>query len=339
MAYSKKQVRQSWIRRRRRRGGSKELAPPAFTASPYIVPMAGPYYTGQELTVQYMASGFPTPTPTYEWYDVLTPIGGNVQKFTYTTATASAFAEVSLSNSEGGPVVDTTPPFEVVQSVLPAETSPAVIAGNQQVGSTLTRTTESVWTGPPGSGEPGFSKTWAWYKLGVAIPGTENAVSYVTQPADIGASIYTRDEATNYAGGPVQGALSNTITVADIPAAFTLTDWSVADAMSGGTANVTINSLPADNGSAITDIEYSVNGGTWTSSGGTGNFSITGLTDGVSTAIRIRAVNAIGPANPSDTKNVTTTALPGRQGITFGDGTSFITFGDGVGSITFGGSP
>ena len=189
-------------------------APPAFIGSPYIVPASGPYYTGQELTVQYMASGFPTPTPKYEWYDVLAPIGGDVSTFTYATPTASAFAEVSLTNSEGGPVVDTTTPFAVIQSVLPAQTTPPVIgpAGSQPPGTVLTYDTPGVWTGPPGSGEAGFTRTFDWYRDGTIIPGTENQTSYNTTGQPAGA--YTvREQGTNYAGGPILGAPSNAITI------------------------------------------------------------------------------------------------------------------------------
>lgn len=87
------------------------------------------------------------------------------------------------------------------------------------------------------------------------------------------------------------------------PDAFAIGDWSIAPGSS--LASVTISSLPNDNGSAITDVEYAVDGGAWVSSGGTGSFDITGLANGVEVSVQLRAVNAGGAGDASDTKNVT----------------------------------
>ena len=96
---------------------------------------------------------------------------------------------------------------------------------------------------------------------------------------------------------------------ASVPGAFTAAMWSLANdatATAGGTLDVTISSLPGANGSAITDIEYEIGGsGTWLSSGGVSDFKITGLTNGSAYAIRIRAVNGVGSAGPSDSKSAT----------------------------------
>lgn len=93
-----------------------------------------------------------------------------------------------------------------------------------------------------------------------------------------------------------------------IPNAFSAAQWSIADADIGQTASVTINSLPGANGSAITDIEYRIDGGAWTSSGGLTDFNITGLTNGVEVTVDLRAVNGIGNSPDSDDKTVTPTA-------------------------------
>ena len=101
------------------------------------------------------------------------------------------------------------------------------------------------------------------------------------------------------------------------PDAFTVGMWSIADAASGGDANVTIISLPAANGATITDIEYKVGAGSWTSSAGTSDFSIAGFTDGVSTAVLIRAKNSVGSGADSDSKSVTTTAASSAMKVLF----------------------
>lgn len=65
-------------------------------------------------------------------------------------------------------------------------------------------------------------------------------------------------------------------------------------------------SAPANGGSAITDYEYRVDGGTWTSTGSTAtNYTVTGLTNHTSYTFEVRAVNAIGNAA---TSNVATEA-------------------------------
>ncbi len=73
-----------------------------------------------------------------------------------------------------------------------------------------------------------------------------------------------------------------------IPAAFTSGQWT---ATAGDTQiSVTIGSLPNNGGSTITDIEYELDAyGTWVSTGGTGTFNITGLTNTTSYDVRIRA--------------------------------------------------
>lgn len=86
-----------------------------------------------------------------------------------------------------------------------------------------------------------------------------------------------------------------------IPAAFTSGQWT---ATAGDTQiSVTIGSLPNNGGSTITDVEYELNAsGTWVSTGGTGNFNITGLTNTTSYDVRIRAKNSVGSGRRSDVK-------------------------------------
>ena len=86
-----------------------------------------------------------------------------------------------------------------------------------------------------------------------------------------------------------------------IPAAFTSGQWT---ATAGDTLiSIGIGSLPNNGGSTITDVEYELNAsGTWVSSGGTGNFNITGLTNTTSYDVRIRAKNSVGSGRRSDVK-------------------------------------
>jgi hypothetical protein len=71
----------------------------------------------------------------------------------------------------------------------------------------------------------------------------------------------------------------------------------------GGVASVVVTQLPLDGGSAITDIEESVNGGTWASLGATAP-GVYASTAEPGDTIRLRAVNAEGVASPSASKAV-----------------------------------
>lgn len=97
---------------------------------------------------------------------------------------------------------------------------------------------------------------------------------------------------------------------ATVPAQFGTGDWSVADAHTSGDITITITVLPDDGGSAIIDLEYQIDGGSWVSLGGTttGDYPVAGLTDDVEVDVAIRAVNAVGPGVGSATKAVTPTA-------------------------------
>ena len=101
------------------------------------------------------------------------------------------------------------------------------------------------------------------------------------------------------------------------PSTFTAGMWTLTDLTTGGDARIAITSLPSDGGSAITDLEYKKDAGSWTSLSGTttGNYDLTDVfTDGVSADVLIRAVNANGSGADSDTKSVTTTAASGITG-------------------------
>ena len=187
----------------------------------------------------------------------------------------------------------------------PVNTIAPSLMGNPWVNATLTSSTGS-WTGYP---TPTFQyEFFLAPSTSLQGPGPEN--QYIVQAAQLGGDIFCRVTATNSEGSA--NADSNQIgpivNVPLVPDAFTAPDWSIADAGTGGTANVTINSLPADNGSTITDIEYRINAGSWVSSGGTGNFSITGLTNDVQVSVQLRAINGVGPGAAGDSKNVTPTS-------------------------------
>lgn len=94
------------------------------------------------------------------------------------------------------------------------------------------------------------------------------------------------------------------------PAQFQDAGWGVVSGSVAGGVDITITTLPNNGGSAITAIQFQVDGGGWASVGGTatGTYSVTGnglLSNGTQHNISIRAVNAVGSGTASNTKAVT----------------------------------
>lgn len=120
---------------------------------------------------------------------------------------------------------------------------------------------------------------------------------------------------------------------ATAPAAFTAGQWGWVTA---GTAQATINilTLPSNGGSAITDLQYKIGAGAWTSFGSatTGSYTIGGFTDGVGVSTLVRAVNAIGSGPDSDAKTITSVAGTAPSAFTI-EQWGVINFGSGTAKI------
>ncbi len=88
---------------------------------------------------------------------------------------------------------------------------------------------------------------------------------------------------------------------------------------------------PDNGGSSIERYEYRIEGGPWTSTGGTTtSYTVTGLTNGETYGFRVRAVNGVGPGPASEPARVTLTAVPGApSGLTAasGDGRATLNWG------------
>jgi surface protein len=77
-----------------------------------------------------------------------------------------------------------------------------------------------------------------------------------------------------------------------------------------GSAAVAFTAPTSNGGSAITDYEYRLDGGAWVSVGSTSSpFTITGLTNGTSYQVELRAVNGVGPG-PESVPVTVTPAVP-----------------------------
>lgn len=117
---------------------------------------------------------------------------------------------------------------------------------------------------------------------------------------------------------------------ANAPSSFASSQWSIEDSGLGGRVYLTVSALPANNGFAISDIEYRRDSGLWTSVGAatTGLYEITGLTDGTPYTFRLRAQNEAGVGQQSETKTITPTtgATAVISGQTFNDVSDIVSF-------------
>lgn len=98
---------------------------------------------------------------------------------------------------------------------------------------------------------------------------------------------------------------------ATAPAAMTAGQWTAEPTVTAGEMGINITALPSDGGSAITALEYRVGAGAATALAGTGTglrVVTAGFTAGVAADIQVRAANAVGAADWSDTKNRTPAA-------------------------------
>ena len=85
------------------------------------------------------------------------------------------------------------------------------------------------------------------------------------------------------------------------PAQIGTGDWSLAN--DGVDVTLTVSTLPDDGGSALTDLEYAVNGGSYTSLGATATGDYT-ITASEADTVTLRAVNAVGNGTASASKTV-----------------------------------
>lgn len=94
------------------------------------------------------------------------------------------------------------------------------------------------------------------------------------------------------------------------PNAFDTNQWSLATGSSPREITINVSVLPANNGAAITGIDYSIDDGAWVAlaGAGTGPRTITAAAAGTSYSIRLRAVNAVGAGAASTAKSVTSGA-------------------------------
>ena len=132
--------------------------------------------------------------------------------------------------------------------------------------------------------------------------------------------------AVNSVGDGIESSTTTLIMPIGIPAAPTINSITVGNK----TATVTFTAPSSDGGSAITDYQYSTNGSTYISAGTTSPFTISGLLNGQTYPITLRAVNSAGNGTASNAVNAVLPALapdaPTALSVTVGNKTATITF-------------
>ena len=106
-------------------------------------------------------------------------------------------------------------------------------------------------------------------------------------------------------------------------------DAPVVSATAGDQSALVSFSVPDDNGSPITDYQYQVGTQEWASAGTRSPFTITGLKNGRTVEIRMRAINAAGPGDDSETEYVTPAGAPlppTNLAATPGNGAALVSF-------------
>jgi titin len=132
-----------------------------------------------------------------------------------------------------------------------------------------------------------------------------------TTPLDSGRTYPIEIRAVTAVGAGAASAVVDGVPV-DVPAAPSI------DAVTPRSGAVAVTFTPGSNGGrAITAYEYSVNGGSWSSTGSLStSFVISGLTDGVAASVRVRAVSSVGTGTASAPVSATPASAPQQPTVT-----------------------
>ena len=207
---------------------------------------------------------------------------------TLSTATASANKVLTIISA---PIAPTISSITAGNTQLTVNfTAPADLGGSAISDYEYSTNNGSTWTSSGSLSSP------------ITITGLTNATTY-----------QVKLRAINTTGNGTASSATNGTPVASLPGAPTISS------ITAGNAQISVSfSAPTDAGtSAISDYEYSTdNGATWTLTGSTTSpIVITGLTNGTSYQVKLRAKNTSGSGNPS-AATIATPVAPSSGGGT-----------------------
>lgn len=234
--------------------------------------------------------------------------------FAYVAVEGTGVKKVVLDGGGDGPVTTVATGFSGYEIDFAPDGSFAYVSGNDGVrridASTDTASTSFTTAGKGISIAP--DGTYAYLGGDAKVRKIDTATDTVTATIDFpsGTYPYYLDIAPNssYAYA-AEHLYADIYRIPMPPAAPTITD------VSAGSSTASVTFTPgSDGGEAITNYEYSLNGGTtWTPRSPaaiTSPLTITGLTAGQSYSISLRAVNSVGGGTPSNASTVTLPAPP-----------------------------
>ncbi len=182
-------------------------------------------------------------------------------------------------------------------------------AGNQQV--------ELTWTAPTNTGGAAITDYIVQYAVSGSTPtwttfadGTSASTSATVTGLTNGTSYIFRVAAVNSFGTGTTSPASDIVRPSGVPAAPSIT------AITPGDARLSVAFTPGDTVSPVLRYEYQLDGGAWVQASGTSSpLTITGLTNGASYAVSLRAINAIGTGEESAPLSATPMSTPGAPSI------------------------
>jgi titin len=296
------------------------FAPPASAG---IAPI-----TGYTLYADYLVNGTPTRAHANSRTCALTSIPDPLQ-CVFGTMPGGSFRVTAVANDTATTPNRTSAESSPISVTITATTVPGpptsvqATAGNRSV--TVQWTAPTDTGGTPITGYTVRAYTGSTSGSSVASCSTTGATTCTVGGLTNGQAYTFTAIATNAQGNSVPSADSNSATPYTVPTAPSLVDAAPADR-----TLVLTFSPPTDTGGvALSGYEYrySTDGGTtisaWSSASVTGTrFSITGLTNGTSTQVWLRAVNSAGPSASSAPISGTPSGPPTSPNVTITPGDS-----------------
>lgn len=226
---------------------------------------------------------------------------GTTSPFVISSLTnGTAYTVLLRATNAAGDSAATTASSAVVPCTVPsAPTVGSVVPGNQ----TLT----VAYSAPASTNGSAITNYWYSYDGTnyVSLNRTTATATFDISGLTNGTGYSITMKATNIAGNSSVSAASASSVPRTVPDAPSISSYVL------GNAQVAFSySFPYNGGNAIDNIQYRIDGGVYTSIGTVSTYTLTGLTNGTSYAVQIRARNAAGYSADSTAVNLVPRRVP-----------------------------